>query len=40
MALMGALREGSGVRYAIKGVSHYKTPLGVVRFPVTLYRNR
>jgi hypothetical protein len=40
MAVIGALRDKSGVRYAIKGVAHCNTPLGVMRFPVTLYKNR
>ncbi len=39
MALVSALQSKSAVKYKIDGVAHYKTPLGVLKFPVTLHKN-
>jgi hypothetical protein len=39
LALMGALQSGSGLNYKVVGVAHYKTPLGTIQFPLTLYKN-
>lgn len=39
LALMAALRSRSGLRYKLVGVAHYKTPLGTIQFPLTLYKN-
>lgn len=39
MALIGALQDKSGIKYKVDGVAHYKTPLGVIKYPVTLYKN-
>jgi len=39
MSMIGALKSTSGIRYKLVGVSYVKTPLGVVEFPVTIYKN-